>query len=73
MVVSLDADLDLAGVEWTNIGCTDEKGEVKLSAAKYTVSFVVTPDDLTNVVIKVNDNACTDIDNDISSCRLRQC
>ena len=28
-VVSLDADLDLTGVVWTNIGCTDEQGEVK--------------------------------------------
>ena len=28
-VVSLEADLDLTGVEWTPIGCTNEEGDVE--------------------------------------------
>ena len=28
-VVSLEADLDLTGVEWTPIGCTNDEGDVE--------------------------------------------
>ena len=30
-VVSLEADLDLTGVEWTPIGCTNDEGDVEHS------------------------------------------